>query len=128
MKLQKICIIGEGLAGLTTTAVLSKQNVSIDFYSGTNKKNLSLDKRTTAISESNFQYIKKELNLNKNSFFWACKKINLFFEDKQKITNFLNFNEENKNFMHIFQNKKLKAKLEKIISSKKKYKINKAKY
>jgi len=123
MKLQKICIIGEGLAGLTTTAVLSKQNVSIDFYSGTNKKNLSLDKRTTAISESNFQYIKKELNLNKNSFFWACKKINLFFEDEKKIINFLNFNEKDKNFMYIFQNKDLRKKLKKIIFLKKNIKL-----
>ena len=72
MKLQKICIIGEGLAGLTTAAILSKQNVNIDFYSGSKKKILTLDKRTTAISESNFQYIKKNLNLNRNSFFWAC--------------------------------------------------------
>ena len=123
MKLQKICIIGEGLAGLTTTAVLSKQNVSIDFYSGTNKKNLSLDKRTTAISESNFQYIKKELNLNKNSFFWACKKINLFFEDEKKIINFLNFNEKDKNFMYIFQNKDLRKKLKKKIFLKKNIKL-----
>ena len=119
MKLQKICIIGEGLAGLTTAAILSKQNVNIDFYSGSKKKILTLDKRTTAISESNFQYIKKNLNLNRNSFFWACKKINLFFEDKTKIVNFLNFNEKNKNFMYIFQNKDLKKKLKKIISSKK---------
>ena len=38
MNRQKICIIGDGLAGLTTAAVLSKQNVYIDLYSGTKKK------------------------------------------------------------------------------------------
>ena len=123
MKQQKICIIGDGLAGLTTAAILGKQNFSIHLYSNKKKKNTIADNRTTAISESNFQYIKRSLNLAKANFFWPCKKINLFFEDKQKITNFLNFNEEDKNFMHIFQNKKLKVKLEKIISSKKNIKL-----
>ena len=126
MKLQKICIIGEGLAGLTTSAILGKQNVNIDFYSGSKKKFSRLDKRTTAISKSNFQYIKKNLNFFKDGFFWPCKKINLFFEDKKKIINFLNFDEKNNNYMYVFQNKDLKKILKKIISSKKNIKsINK---
>ena len=62
MKQQKICIIGDGLAGLTTAAILSKQNFSIDLYSGSKKKSKISDNRTTAISESNFQYIKDNLN------------------------------------------------------------------
>ena len=105
MNRQKICIIGDGLTGLTTAAILSKQNVSIHLYSGEKKKVKNSDSRTTAISESNFQYIKKNLNLSKNSFFWPCKKVNLFYQDKEKMINFLNFDEKNKNFMYIFQNK-----------------------
>ena len=128
MNRQKICIIGDGLAGLTTAAVLSKQNVCIDLYSGTKKKIKSLDTRTTAISESNFQYIKSNLNLTKTSIFWPCKKISLFFEDNRKITNFLNFSEKNKNFMHIFQNKNFKKELEKIVNSKKNIRLRKKKY
>ena len=116
---QKICIIGDGLAGLTTAAILSKQNLSIDLYSGGKKKNQNLDSRTTAISETNYQYIKSNLNFGNNNFFWPCKKINLYFEDGSKIINFLNFEKKNKKFMYIFQNKKLKKKLEKIISQKK---------
>ena len=123
MNQQKICIIGDGLAGLTTAVVLGKQNVSIDLYSGSKKDNKNLDKRTTAISESNFQYIKNILNLNKTSFFWLCKNIHLFFEDKKKIINFLNFDEKNKNFMYIFQNKILKQKLIKIINQQKNIKV-----
>ena len=125
MNRQKICIIGDGLAGLTTAAVLSKQNVCIDLYSGTKKKIKSLDTRTTAISESNFQYIKSNLNLTKTSIFWPCKKISLFFEDNRKITNFLNFSEKNKNFMHIFQNKNLKKELDTIVNSKKNIRLRK---
>ena len=113
MDKQKICIIGDGLTGLTTAAILSKQNLSIDLYSGSKKKSNNLDSRTTAISESNLQYIKNILSLSKHSFFWSCKKINLFFEDKEKIINFLNFDEKNKNFMHISQNKAFKKTLNK---------------
>ena len=119
---QKICIIGDGLAGLTAAIILSKENVKIDLYCN-NKKKKKLDNRTTAISESNYQYIKSNLNLNNKNFFWPCKKINLFFEDKKKITNFLNFEEKNKNLMYIFQNQDLKKRLDKTILSSNKIKI-----
>ena len=93
MNTQKICIIGDGLTGLTTAAILGKQNINIDLYSYNKKKSKNTDSRTTAISESNFQYIKNNLNLHKTNFFWSCKKIHLFFEDKGKIINFLNFDD-----------------------------------
>jgi 2-octaprenyl-6-methoxyphenol hydroxylase len=125
MNEQKICIIGDGLAGLATAVILSKENVKIDLYCNNKKKNL--DNRTTAISESNYQYIKKKLNLNRQNYFWSCKEINLFFQDKEKIINFFNFKEKNKNLMYIFQNKDLKKKLDKIISTTKKIKIIKKK-
>ena len=114
MNAQKICIIGDGLAGLMTEIILSRENLKIDLYSN-NKKFRFLDERTTAISESNYQYIKENINFNNRDFFWPCKKINLFFEDKEKIINFLNFKEKNKNFMYVFQNKDLKKKIEKMI-------------
>ena len=122
MNKQKICIIGDGLAGLTTAIILSKENVNIDLYSNNQKKSKILDNRTTAISESNYKYIKNNLNLS-NNFFWPCKKVNLFFEDKKKIINFLNFTEKKKNLMYIFQNKDLKKILDKIISTTSKIKI-----
>ena len=34
MEKQKICIIGDGLAGLTAAVILSTQNISIDLYTG----------------------------------------------------------------------------------------------
>jgi len=126
--MQKICIIGDGLAGLTATIILSNENIKIDLYADNSNINKSQnDDRTTAVSESNYQFIKKELNLNKLNFFWPCKKINLFFEDKNRIINFLNFKEKNKNLMYVFQNKELKKKLNKIILKKKKIKIIKKK-
>ena len=77
MNIQKICIIGDGLAGLMSAIILSKENIKIDLYCSRNKKNKNLDNRTTAISESNYQYIKNSLNLNRKDFFWPCRKINL---------------------------------------------------
>ena len=126
MKEHKICIIGDGLAGLMTAAVLSKENIKVDLFS--NKEIKNLDNRTTAISDSNYQYIKKKIGLNNNkNFFWECKKINLYVEEKGEIINFLNFKEKNKKYMYIFQNKDLKNKLEKTILKNNKVKIIKKK-
>ena len=115
MSKQKICIIGDGLAGLTAAIILSKENIEIDLYSNENKnKKTKKDNRTTAISESNYKFIKKKLNLGNQNFMWPSKQVNLFFEDKNIIKNFLNFDEKNKNFMYVFQNKDLKKALNKI--------------
>jgi 2-octaprenyl-6-methoxyphenol hydroxylase len=122
MKEQKICIVGDGLAGLTAAIILSKGNIKIDLYSSKKKKKIK-DNRTTAISESNYQYLKNNLNLSNQNFFWPCKKINLFFESNKKIINFYNFEEKKKNLMYIFQNKDLKKKLNKIILASNKIKI-----
>jgi len=124
MNVQKICIIGDGLAGISTAVTLSNQNIQIDLY-GSNKRSFySNDNRTTAVSETSFQFIKQKLNIKKkNSFLWPCKEINLFFEEKNKIISFLNFKEKNKNLMYIFQNKKLKKILERKIRKKKNIKL-----
>jgi len=123
MNNQKICIIGDGLTGLMAAIILSKANIKIDLYSDSKKKKNIIDNRTTAISESNYQYIKNNINLKNKNFLWPCKKIDIFFEDKGKNINFLNFEEKNKNFMYIFQNKDLKKKLGQLILKIKKIKI-----
>jgi 2-octaprenyl-6-methoxyphenol hydroxylase len=119
MYLQKICIIGDGLAGLSTAITLSKENIKIDLYIGSNKKNLGNDNRTTAISESSYQFIKQKFNIKRKNIFWPCKEIKLFYEVKNIINNFLNFKEKKKNLMYIFENKKLKIELSKQIKKKK---------
>ena len=120
MKLQKICIIGNGLAGLSAALVLSLENIKVDLYTGNYKKTkIEKDERTTAISESSYQFIKKKLNTKNSNIFWPCKEIQLFYEDKKIISNFLNFEEKNKNLMYIFKNKELKKNLNKKIKKKK---------
>ena len=120
MNLQKICIIGDGLAALSAAIILSQENIKIDLYIGSNKKNkLNNDNRTTAVSESSYQFIKKKININNRKIFWPCKEIKLFYEDNKIINNFLNFKEEKKNLMYIFKNKDLKKNLLKQIEKKK---------
>ena len=123
MNIYKICIIGNGLAGLSTASILSQKNITIDLYAGSYKKQKTKnDNRTTAISESSYQFIKKKLHIRKKNIFWPCNEINLFFEDKGNIKKFLEFKEK-KNLMYIFQNKELKKELKKLIIKKKNIKI-----
>ena len=107
MKNQKICIIGDGLAGLSTTLTLKNLDLDIDvFYKKTNK--FKQDSRTTAISETNFQFLSKQIKLKKG-YFWPCKKISLFYENQKEKINFLNYSGEKKNLMYIFENKKIRS-------------------
>ena len=107
MKYQKICIIGDGLTGLTTAISLKKLNLDIDLFYKKNTKNTKKDNRVTAVSDSNFKFLKKETNFKNFNSFWPCKKINLFFENNGKYINFLNYEEDQKNLMHIFENKNI---------------------
>ena len=78
MKKHKICIIGDGLAGLTSALALKTLNIEIDLYFSKTKAE-KIDKRITAISDSNYKFIKKiEPNLNKK-IIWSCSKIKLFY-------------------------------------------------
>ena len=124
MDTQKICIIGDGLAGLSTAIILAQENIKIDLYVGDDKKNkLKYDERTTAVSESSYQFIKKKINIKNQNIFWPCKEINLFFEENKKIKNFLNFKEKKTNLMYVFKNKDLKKNLNKKILKKKNIKL-----
>ena len=117
MKKQKICIIGDGLSGLTTALAVKSPYLDVDLYYEKNKPK-KIDKRITAISDSNFIFLKSLLNSNSKRLFWTCKKIDLFYENKQQYLNFLNFNGTKNALMHIFENNKIKNALLKKIRSK----------
>ena len=123
MNIQKICIIGDGLAGLSTAVILSQENIKVDLYASNNLKKLKNDDRITAVSESSYHYIKKKFNIINQNKFWPCKEIKLFYEDEKIINNFLNFKEKKKNLMYIFKNEEIKKKLKKQIKKKKNIKI-----
>ncbi len=118
MKRQRICIVGDGLSGLMSALALNKlQGLEVHLISKKNK--LTKDKRTTAISASNFEFFSKIIDKLDKKLFWPSKKIDLFYETKNQNMNFLNFNEDSKNLMYTFENDKIKKILIKEIKRKK---------
>ena len=90
MKKQRICIVGDGLSGLMTALALNKL-AGLEVHLIFRKKKHSKDRRTTAISASNYEFLNKIIGKHDKKLFWPSKKINLFYETKYKNMNFLNF-------------------------------------
>ena len=108
MNKQRICIVGDGLSGLMTAAVLSKvPGLEVNLIAKKRSKNL--DKRTTAISDSNFKFIKHNIISLSDRLFWPSKKIELFYETYNERVRFLNLCETNSNLMYVFENDKVKS-------------------
>ena len=118
MKKQRICIVGDGLSGLMAALALNKLE-GLEIYLISKKNNHSKDKRTTAISVSNYEFFNEVIDKLDKKFFWPSKKINLFYETKDQNMNFLKFNEDSKNLMYVFENDKIKEILIKEIKKKK---------
>ena len=118
MKKQRICIVGDGLAGLMAALALNKLE-GLEVHLISKKNRFSKDKRTTAISTSNYEFFNKVLDKLDKKLFWPSKKIDLFYETKEQNMNFLNFNEDSKNLMYVFENDKIKEILIKEIKKKK---------
>ena len=77
----KVCIIGNGLVGLTLANVLIQKKIAVDILS--NKKIVSYDKsRTIGISKSNIDYFNSEI-VNIKKILWEIKKIKFI---QKKIT------------------------------------------
>ena len=107
MNKQRICIVGDGLAGLMTAVVLGRiPEVDINLIAKKEKKNS--DKRTTAISQTNFKFIQENIVRLDNNLFWPSKNIELFYETSKEKINFLNLNEAHSNLMYVFENDKIK--------------------
>ena len=123
MKKQKICVIGDGLSGLTAALALSNLDIEVDFIIKNVQEKKSSDPRITAISQSNFKFLIKYLDKKDAKLFWPCKKINLFYEKINHIYNFINFSEDHKNLLYIIKNNDLKKVFLKKIKSKKNIKI-----
>ncbi len=118
MNKQRICIVGDGLSGLMTAVVLGQiPGIEVNLIAKKGAKNQ--DKRTTAISETNFNFIKENINNFNHKLFWPSKNIELFYETNREKINFLNLNEKNSNLMYVFENDKIKKILLKEIFNKK---------
>ena len=115
---QRICIVGDGLSGLMTATVLVKvPGIEVNLIA--KKATKTLDKRTTAISDTNYKFINQNITCLGRKLFWPSKKIELFYETSEANINFLNLNEANSNLMYVFENDKVKSLLLKEISKNK---------
>ncbi|MDB9743078.1 hypothetical protein OAB09_01235 [Pelagibacteraceae bacterium] len=118
VKKQRICIVGDGLTGLMSAIALNNlPNLEVHLIAKKNKR--MNDKRTTAISASNFNFFRDIMSKFEKKLFWPSKKINLFYETNDQKINFLNFNEDENNLMYVFENNKIKEILLKEIKKKK---------
>ena len=123
MKKQKICIIGDGLTGLTAAMALSELNIETHLVINSKKNSKILDKRTTAVSPSNFQFLTKLLKKNSSKFFWPSSRIDLYYEQDDKYLHFMNFENQGKNLMYVIENHILKKILLKKLKNQKNLKI-----
>ena len=87
MKKQRICIIGDGLSGLTSASVLKNVD-NIELYLISKKSIGFKDNRTTAISESNLKFVMGNSKLLNKRIFWPSKNIELFYETKKRKNKF----------------------------------------
>jgi len=122
MQKQRVCIIGGGLSGLTTAIVLGKLNLSIDLFASNFFHNYT-GQKSTAISQSNYNYLKK-LNIfsTADDELWPCKEIKLYGVNKDhESKKIFDFNKNN--ILHMTPNKKIISIMKKEIKQNKKIKI-----
>tara|TARA_B100000029_G_scaffold364197_1_gene357371 strand:+ start:387 stop:1523 length:1137 start_codon:yes stop_codon:yes gene_type:complete len=123
MKKQKICIIGNGLTGLTAALILGELNLEADLIGKFKSNKEFLDNRTTAISPSNYDFLLKFLDKKDSRLFWPSKKIDLYHETSGQYYHFMNFTNNGKNLMYITENSRLTRTILEKIKNKKKIKI-----
>ena len=115
-----ICIIGDGLTGLSLAKNLINKKINVHLYHK-NKIKKSSSSRTIGISKNNLEFFKKEiLNISKN-FFWEIKKIEIFSE-KLKKENLLRFENNQDKLFYMVKNDNLYESLINKISKNKFFK------
>ena len=119
---QKICIIGNGLTGLTAALILGKLNLDVHLIAAPDKKRRR-DIRTTAISESNYKGLIDFIGKKNSKIFFESKEIDLYKEHSKEIKHFMNLSNKHKNLMFLFQNEILKRLIQRKINMYKNLKI-----
>ena len=100
----KVCILGDGLTGLTLAKALVNQKIYVDLVSQRKKSPLN-NNRTIGISKSNIEYFNTNI-INIKKIAWNLKKIEIF-SDKLKKEKLLNFENKNEFLFSIIKNNKL---------------------
>ena len=115
-----ICIIGDGLTGLSLAKNLVNKKINVCFYHKNKIKNL-LSSRTIGISKNNLEFFRKEIQKISNKIFWEIKKIEIYSEKLEK-ENLLSFENHKENLFYMLKNDLLYASLMNTISKNKYFK------
>ena len=112
-----ICIIGDGLTGLSLAKNLINKKINVHFYHKSKVEHLT-SSRTIGISKNNLEFFKKEILNTPKKIFWEIKKIEIF-SDKLKKKNLLKFENDKDKLFYMVKNDNLyKSLLSKISKSK----------
>ena len=123
---QKVCIVGDGLTGLTAALFLSKLNIDIHLIAPNFEKKFK-DNRTTALSRSNYNFLIKFLGEKNSKLFWPSSKINLYHQNQNANQNFMTFEDNGKNLLYVVENNKIKNLFKTMLKKKNNVKIFKKK-
>ena len=104
MEKQKVCIIGGGLTGLVTAITLSRLNLEIDLITGDNINKKVKSARTIALSQNNYDFLKKlKINNLLENFFWPCDNMKLYAgNENEKFDEIFEINRSKKEQKQIF--------------------------
>ena len=87
----RICILGNGLSGLTLAKALVNENIYVDML--VQKQNVNINQsRTLGISKSNIDFFNKNI-INIKKLLWEIKKIEIFTDnlENEKLIHFENY-------------------------------------
>ena len=115
-----ICIIGDGLTGLSLAKNLINKKINVHIYHKNKIKSLSSN-RTIGISKSNLEFFKKEIINIKKKYSWEIKKIEIFSEKLNK-ENLLRFENTKDKLFYMLKNDHLYELLKSKISKNKFFK------
>ena len=113
---QKICIIGNGLTGLTAALILGRLNLEVHLIA-TPEGEKRKDVRTTAISDSNYKSLIDLIGKKYSKIFFQSKEIDLYKEYSGEIKHFMNLSKKGESLMFLFQNEILKKIIQKKINT-----------
>ena len=120
-----ICIIGDGLTGLSLAKNLINKKISVHIYHQNKTKKLA-SSRTIGISKNNLEFFRKKIYKISKRFFWEIKKIEIYSE-KLEHKKLLGFENNKDDLFYMLKNDDLYNSLVNKISKNKYFKKKKNK-
>ena len=115
----RVCILGDGLSGLTLAKALVNQNIHVEVLTQKKDQKFS-ESRTISISKSNTDFFNKNI-INIEKLLWKVKKIEIY-TDNLKNERLLNFENNKEQLFSVVKNYDLYQVLKKSLLKNKYFK------